>query len=240
MSDPRQHDLHPEEGPSGPEDIGPILRAWPLDDDSTPVRLIRSASGDAIQVRIDCGLVQLAATGTPDTGDPIPADSGGMGEAVMRRLGALLLQRAQAWMRLDRLAACAADCDHVVRLVTSRHPRAWGDSAESLQLMAGSAILLRARAQASEAVKARDARAALLAIDRALDELGQLDAPGAAALVTHGERLLQGMRGMLVPKLPGSQRAELEARLRSAIAAENFELAAILRDELRQLRDATG
>jgi hypothetical protein len=240
MSDSRQHDLHPEEGSPDPEDIGPILRAWPLADDAPPVRMIRSDRGEAIQVRIDSGLIQMASTGTPDAGDPIPADAEGIGEALMRRLGASLLQRAQAWMQLDRLAACVADCDHVVRLVTSRHPRAWGDSAESLQLMAGSAVLLRARAQASEAVKARDARAALLAIDRALDELGQLDAPGTAALVTHGERLLQGMRGMLVPKLPGSQRAELEARLRSAIAAENFELAAILRDELRQLRDATG
>jgi hypothetical protein len=240
MSDSRQHDLHPEEGSPDPEDIGPILRAWPLDEHAPSVRLIRTGRGEAIQVRIDSGLIQMASTGTPDAGEPIPADADGIGEGSMRRLGASLLQRAQAWMQLDRLAACAADCSDVVRLVTSRHPRAWGDAGESLQLIAGSAVLLRARAQASEAVRARDARAALQAIDRALSELGQLDSPGAAALVSHGERLLQGMRGMLVPKLPGSQRAELEARLRSAIAAENFELAAILRDELRQLRDATG
>jgi protein-arginine kinase activator protein McsA len=38
-----------------------------------------------------------------------------------------------------------------------------------------------------------------------------------------------------VPRLPPAQRAELEARLRAAIAAENYELAAILRDELRLL-----
>jgi len=240
MSDSRQHELHPEEGSPDPADIGPVLRVWAQADHMPAVRLIRADRGEAIQLRIDCGIIQMASTGIPDTGEPIPVDADAMDEASMRRLGALLLQRAQAWMQLDRLAACAADCDHVVRLVSSRHPRAWGDSAEALQLMAGSAVLLRARAQASEAVKMRDARSALLAIDRALAELGQLDSPGAAALVSHGERLLQGMRGMLVPKLPGSQRAELEARLRSAIAAENFELAAILRDELRQLRDATG
>ena len=48
-------------------------------------------------------------------------------------------------------------------------------------------------------------------------------------------QLLRGMREMLVPKLPTSQRSELEERLRAAIRAENYELAAILRDELRQL-----
>ena len=42
--------------------------------------------------------------------------------------------------------------------------------------------------------------------------------------------LLRGMRDALVPKLPASQRVELEERLRAAIDAENYELAAILRD----------
>jgi protein-arginine kinase activator protein McsA len=45
------------------------------------------------------------------------------------------------------------------------------------------------------------------------------------------------MRDALVPRLPTSQRSELEDRLRRAVDAENFELAAILRDELRSLED---
>jgi len=49
-------------------------------------------------------------------------------------------------------------------------------------------------------------------------------------------QLLRGMREALVPKLPVSQLAELEERLRSAIDSENYELAAILRDELRLAR----
>lgn len=238
MSDSRQRNPHPSEDPSGSWDIGPILREWPLGDDHPAVRLIQSDRGQAIQIRIDAGLIQLACTGMPETGDAIPEGADWLDEAAMRRLGGLLLQRAQAWMQVGRLAAAAADCDHVVRRVMSRPPRSWGHAEESLQLMAGSAILLRARALASEAVRARDSRAALAAIDHALADLAQLESPGAAALVGHGERMLHGMRGMLVPRLPGSQRVELEARLRSAIAAENFELAAILRDELRQLRDA--
>ena len=46
---------------------------------------------------------------------------------------------------------------------------------------------------------------------------------------------LRSMRDALVPQLPPAQRSELEARLRAAIVAENYELAAILRDELRML-----
>ena len=48
--------------------------------------------------------------------------------------------------------------------------------------------------------------------------------------------MLEGMRDVLQPKLPVSQRHELEERLRNALSSENYELAAILRDELRQLR----
>ena len=46
---------------------------------------------------------------------------------------------------------------------------------------------------------------------------------------------LKALRDSLVPQLPPAQRAELEARLRAAILAENYELASILRDELRLL-----
>jgi protein-arginine kinase activator protein McsA len=49
-------------------------------------------------------------------------------------------------------------------------------------------------------------------------------------------QLLRGMRDALVPKLPISQRMELQERLRAAIDAENYELAAMLRDELRLLK----
>ena len=47
--------------------------------------------------------------------------------------------------------------------------------------------------------------------------------------------MLEGMRDVLQPQLPTSQRYELERRLQAAATAENYELAAILRDELRQL-----
>ena len=53
----------------------------------------------------------------------------------------------------------------------------------------------------------------------------------------------QEMREALVPKLPASppsQAAELRRRLQRAIDQENYELAAILRDEIRLLADRGG
>jgi hypothetical protein len=68
------------------------------------------------------------------------------------------------------------------------------------------------------------------AISVAVDELCELgsDLPEIA--------LLEGMRDVLIPKLPSSQRYELEQRLSAAIDAENYELAALLRDELRMMK----
>jgi hypothetical protein len=66
-------------------------------------------------------------------------------------------------------------------------------------------------------------------------------ATGSLAAYEHSDEvaLLRGMRRALVPRLPMGERAELLVRLEAAVAAENFRLAAILRDEIRQL-DARG
>ena len=58
----------------------------------------------------------------------------------------------------------------------------------------------------------------------------------AAFEATQEVELLRRMRDMLVPKLPASQRQELHERLQDALAVENFELAAILSDEIRLMR----
>lgn len=99
-------------------------------------------------------------------------------------------------------------------------------------------LMMRARARASIAMKDSEPRAALLAIDEGLDELRAAFAMQDNADAFEGSQeagVLRGMREALVPKLPVSQRAELRARLDEALIQENYELAAILRDELRML-----
>jgi len=103
--------------------------------------------------------------------------------------------------------------------------------------------MMRARAMASQSLKDNEPKAALHAIDEGLDalklyfsEAGEPDLFEQSSEV----QMLRGMREALVPKLPVgqvSQKSELKSRLERAIEQENYKLAAILRDELRMLKD---
>ena len=100
--------------------------------------------------------------------------------------------------------------------------------------------MMRARAIASQAIKDNEPKAALHAIDEGLEALklyftesGEPDLYEQSGEV----QMLRGMREALVPKLPVSQKSELKSRLAKALEQENYELAAILRDELRLLKD---
>jgi hypothetical protein len=101
-------------------------------------------------------------------------------------------------------------------------------------------LMMRARSEAELAIKAGEPKKALRALDHGLQELRMYfdDAGRGDEFDSANEvQLLRGMRDALVPKLPASQRVELQERLQAAIDAENYELAAILRDELKMLDD---
>ena len=95
------------------------------------------------------------------------------------------------------------------------------------------------RADAEAAMASNQPRVAMEALDRGLAELTAILGPQGIEQ-SNEVQLLRGMRDLLVPKLPSSQRVELEQRLESALAAENYELAAILRDELRMMDTSGG
>lgn len=100
--------------------------------------------------------------------------------------------------------------------------------------------MMRARALASQALRDNEPKAALHAIDEGIESLRRYYiAQGSLELFESSNevQMLKGMRDSLVPKLPVSQKAELRQRLQKAIADENYELASILRDELRMLPD---
>jgi hypothetical protein len=104
-------------------------------------------------------------------------------------------------------------------------------------------MMMRARSLASQALKSEENKAAILAIDEGLAALKQyydsIEQPDLYE--DSGEvSMLRDMRDTLIPKLPVSQKAELRQRLDAAIASENFELAAILRDEIRMLGGQTN
>lgn len=100
--------------------------------------------------------------------------------------------------------------------------------------------MMRTRALASQMLSMDEPAAALVLIDVGINEVREIYQAAdrlEAFEDSHEAQLLRGMRAELAKKLPASQRSELKRRLEEALKAENYELAAILRDELRMLRD---
>ena len=213
-------------------DLTDLLQEWPFQPGEFTAREIAGDDGRPIlQVRIDLGLLQMELDGRPDgqrvdghdscraaAGSPRADD--GLSRAVRAELSQFDA-RAQALLMIGEHARAARDADHMLQcarwLAEAGHDHA---------------ITQQAASQAALAGKRTDL--ARLALEGGLTELERV--LSAAEYESANEvHLLNGMKDLLVPRLPASQRVELEDRLRAAIAAENYELAAILRDELRMM-----
>ncbi len=100
--------------------------------------------------------------------------------------------------------------------------------------------MMRVRALASQMVVDDEPKVALWAIDDGIEVIRkQYEEAGRGGDFEEASeiQLLRAMRDELALKLPASQKNELRERLRKAIESENYELAAILRDELRMLKE---
>lgn len=150
--------------------------------------------------------------------------------------------RAVAMLVIEDFDAVVRDTSHNLRLfdLLRDHGSSAGDRA-SMEGQRPYITMMRARAIASIALRNEEPKAAMLAIDEGLAALKAHyeDAGEPKAFDTSREvEALRSMRESLTPKLPVSQKSELKKRLDEALRAENYELAAILRDELRLLREA--
>ncbi len=247
-------------------DLTKLLEEWPYEPGQINVRLIEGDDGEPrIQLRIDLGIMQMRTEGRPDGLRPMGRESlleyheirldehieehGSAAGFVLTEddCRALREEAVQYYHRYVCLMILE-DFEGVVR-DTSRNLRVLDLCAKYAETEADRQMLeqfrpyitmMRARAMASQALKDNEPKAAIHAIDQGLEalrqyfsETGQMEGFDESAEV----QMLRGMREALVPKLPVSQKAELRARLAQAVAEENYELAAILRDELRTLGD---
>lgn len=252
--------------PGPEEDLSAILGRWRVGRRHATVRMIRTASGArAVQVRLPLGILQMALEGRPDGKRPHGADTlldwhlgrleahraaGGDDDSFvlssrecssLRDEGVQVYHRYVALFALEEHGLVVRDAGRNLRMfdLCRDHGESQGDRTV-LEQYRPFVLMMRARAAAAMALAADDDRRALEAIDRSLAEMrAHFESAGQAGAFERSNEatLLRGMRAALVPRLPTSQRAELEERLRRAVAAENFELAAILRDELRAIED---
>lgn len=239
-------------------DLTPWLQEWPWRPGRLDVRRLVGADGrPLLQVRIEMGVVQMEADGRPDgqgfRGSPsVLAWLGGDGvhesmdatvvaalavEMAQRRQRGLACAAAEDWARvrrdalenlrgLDLLATRAADAADRVRF------EAWRPHE----------LAMCARAEAAVALAAGRRDLAVSALEaglRGVRESLQRQGRGDRVEVAPEAGLLRSLLDALTLKLPASQRVELERRLREAVMSENYELAAILRNELRMLEGGT-
>ena len=180
----------------------------------------------------------------PDIDPPPKADRFSLSPEDCRQLREEAVQyyhRYVALLVLEDFEGVVRDTSRNLRLLDfcAAHAETEGDRGV-LEQFRSYITMMRARAMASQAIRDEEPKAAVRVLDEALETLqlyfaerGQPQMYDQSAEV----EMLRGMRDALVPKLPVSQLSELQGRLRKAIEQENYELAAILRDELRQLKD---
>jgi len=232
-------------------DLTKILREWPYEPSKLNVRIVEAKDGhELIQLRIELGVIQMEMEGRPDG---VLQDGyksllalleergthGGLDPDMCRRLreeGVQRSHRAAALFALSRWDDVIRDCNDNLAIFDICRENALEESdREALEQFRGSVIALSTRAAAERAIEDDDPSGAMSAIDTGLEELKI--ALGEMWEQSNETQLLLGMKEAMIPQLPPSQRADIKERLSSAIAAENFELAAILRDELRLLRE---
>jgi hypothetical protein len=247
-------------------DLSKILDEWPYEPGKINVRLIEGDDGEPrIQLRIDLGIMQLRTTGRPDGVRPngyeslleyhearldehVEANGSASGFSLsedecreLREEAVQYYHRYVCEMVLDEFEGVVRDTTRNLRVldICGKHAETEQDRA-ILEQFRPYIVMMRSRALASQALKDEEPKAAIHAIDEGLEilrryfsENGQLETFDDSSEV----QILKGMRDALTPKLPVSQGAELRNRLKQALEQENYELAAILRDELKSMKD---
>ena len=229
-----------------------------------------SDGSEKIQVRVDLGILQMETTGRPDGTHPkgydslleyfearldgielepdeSPDDDFALSPEECRALREEAIQyyhRYTALMVLEDFEGVVRDTTRNLRVIDMLTDFAEAEEdAEGMQQYRPYIMMIRARAMASLALREDEPKAAVYAIDEGLRSLEiHFAAIGEPESFNDSNeaRLLRGMKDALVPKLPVSQKSELHKRLRRALESENYELAAILRDELNLLKDQQG
>ncbi|MCH8004666.1 MAG: UvrB/UvrC motif-containing protein [Planctomycetes bacterium] len=246
-------------------DLTQLLESWPYEPGRVNARRITGCDGrPKLQLRIDMGVMQMEMEGRPDGKRPEGFESllayqldrlecyveqSGGPEGFVLSSDECRAMREEAVQYYHRYVGLLALGEHdaVVR-DTNRNERLFdlcreyaADDADRtvLEQFRPYVIMMRARAEAEAALSQGGTQHALAAIDSGLAQIKTVleQAGGGEVFEQANEvQLLRGMRDALVPKLPMSQRVELQERLQAAINAENYELAAVLRDELKLLR----
>ena len=245
------------------KDIAPALEGWDFAPGELQVRIVPGFDGrDKLQVRLDLGLYQMELEGRPDGSRPFDADSlldhleARARDAVAaaeeppnlapEELGELMREGVQFYHRyvalfhLERFDLVARDTARNLRLFAfvGRHAARQQDRLLFDQYRPY-VLMMHARALGMQSIGRGDHRAALGHIDEGIEAiLGFLrDYDQEANQESCRElALLKAWRQQVEGERPIGPVEQLERQLDLAVALEQFEEAARLRDQVRRLR----
>jgi hypothetical protein len=237
--------------------IDRILKQWPYRPGEVDARLVEGGDGrEVVQLRVDLGLLQLEVSGRPDGTRPNGAetyfdylvasaiaegDEFELTEEQCReadREFVQFYQRRICWLSLREYRRAVRDADHNLAFMDfcAKHSPSdeWTASHEQYR-----PFILFHRTQAAALAEIDDGQA-----ERAIEELNQGLDRMRAFYVEHdaAERFEDDDLAERLNQLRETVRNEfhidrtLEERLTEAVAAEQYELAAKLRDEIAKRR----
>lgn len=247
-------------------DLSNLLRDWPYEPGQITVRVIEGDDGEPkVQMRLDLGMIQMEVSGRPDGMRPHGYESyldyyeamleeyeppdeedqfvlSGDDCRLLREEAVQYYHRYVSLMILGDYMGVFRDTTRNVRVLDLCRDYAESEEDQTiLEQFRAYLLMMQSRALASQAISDNEPDGALFALDNGLESIrGAMSEMGRTEeeYETSSEvMVMRGMRDELIRKLPASQRTELAQRLEDAIAAENYELAAILRDELKNLKD---
>lgn len=243
------------------EDIDHILHHWPFKPGVIAARLVHAADGrELLQMRIEMGLLQMEVSGRPDGEHPGGADTclewlqelaGEEGEAfVLNETQCMEIDREflQYYHRricclaLRQFAKAVADADYTLILmdfVASHSPNPqWTLSHEQYRPFV---LFHRIQAAAMLALQESGAEAAIETIQRGLEQMRAVFTKfGAEEQFDQDElvRQLTAIRESLREEYRVGK--TLAEQLADAVAAEEYERAARLRDEIAKRTGGMG
>jgi hypothetical protein len=245
-------------------DLTNFLRKWDYQPGELRVRRFKGRDGSQkIQLRVDLGVLQMEAEGRPDGKRPMGHDSwlqfyqARLGEHIAehgddegftlksddcQRLQQEAIQYYHRYICLFQLG------DHVgVLRDTERNLEVFNlleeyadtpEVAAALSVFKPQVLLMRTRAQGALALEADDPKGAVRAIEAGVEAIrGLFRDQGELSEQATEVKMLESWLQELRPHLPLTRRERLEGELNQAIAREDYEKAAELRDALKRLQE---
>ncbi len=251
-------------------DISDILNEWPYEPGQITVRKIRGRDGrEKIQLRLDLGLLQMETSGRPDGERPHGCESllayherelaryraahEGSDEGFVLEEEDCELLRAEAVMYYHRyLAEFVLEDFEAVERDTARNIRLLdffnAYAVEQFDRMAFEQyrpymIMMRTRARGQRELGRERPREALAAVRKGMEEVrdfyrryGEEEMIGASGELS----VLESFAKQIRKRIPLDPRERLQRKLDKALAEERYEDAALVRDQIRAMKQSSG